>query len=314
MLHDMASAATPDQSSLLDRSLRDDVRLLGRLLGEVIARDLGTGAVDRIETIRALAKAARGGSSIVNAAPPQPSAAPTDWQRLSDYLAAIPADETPGVARAFNQFLNLANIAEQHHQVRRHSDEREREDSWADQLRRLAHGNPSFAATLRDVSVELVLTAHPTEVLRRTMIQKYDAIAYALARHDTATTATRDAIDDELMRLITEAWFTDEIRHERPAPQDEAKWGFAVIETSLWQAVPEFYRELDNVLRAEGLDGLPIDAAPVKFATWMGGDRDGNPNVTAQVTTEVLMLARWMAADLYLRDVEQLYASLSMAK
>ena len=289
---------------MLDRALRDDVRLLGRLLGNVIAHDVGTAAVDRIETIRALAKAAR--ASGHGESP--------DWRRLSDYLSAIPTDEIPGVARAFNQFLNLANIAEQHHQVRRHSDEREREDSWADQLRRLARANPSFAATLRDTSVELVLTAHPTEVLRRTMIQKYDAIAYALGCRDAARGAARDAIDDELTRLITEAWFTDEIRHERPAPQDEAKWGFAVIETSLWQAVPDFHRELDAVVRAEGLEPLPIDAAPVRFATWMGGDRDGNPNVTAPVTSEVLMLARWMAADLYLRDIEQLYASLSMTK
>jgi phosphoenolpyruvate carboxylase len=299
MLHRMATRV-----SHLDQALRDDVRLLGRLLGQVIARDLGTAEVDRIETIRALAKAARASGNRES----------PEWLQLSAYLAGIPTDEIPSVARAFNQFLNLANIAEQHHQERRHSDERERADSWVDQLRRLSRAHSDFASRLRAVRVELVLTAHPTEILRRTMIQKYDSIAYTLGRRDAARESERDAVEADLERLITEAWFTDEIRHERPAPQDEAKWGFAVIETSLWNAVPDFHRELDAILRAEGHEALPIDSAPVAFATWMGGDRDGNPNVTAPVTAEVLMLARWMAADLYLRDIEQLSTSLSMTR
>ena len=93
---------------------------------------------------------------------------------------------------------------------------------------------------------------------------------------------------------------------------DEAKWGFAVIEHSLWHAIPNVLRKANQVLHsATGLH-LPLDAAPIRFASWMGGDRDGNPNVTARVTREVLLLARWMAADLYLRDIDQLAAELSM--
>ncbi|MCY1346276.1 Phosphoenolpyruvate carboxylase [compost metagenome] len=93
---------------------------------------------------------------------------------------------------------------------------------------------------------------------------------------------------------------------------DEAKWGFAVIEHSLWQALPSFLRGVDAALQAATGLRLPLHAAPVRFASWMGGDRDGNPNVTARVTREVLLLARWMAADLYLRDVDELAAALSM--
>jgi phosphoenolpyruvate carboxylase len=93
---------------------------------------------------------------------------------------------------------------------------------------------------------------------------------------------------------------------------DEAKWGFAVIEHSLWQAIPNHLRKADAALfQATGLR-LPLEAAPIRFASWMGGDRDGNPNVTASVTREVLLLARWMAADLYLRDIDHLAAELSM--
>ena len=111
---------------------------------------------------------------------------------------------------------------------------------------------------------------------------------------------------------MAEAWHTDEIRKVRPTPVDEAKWGFAVIEHSLWQALPNVLRHVDEVLLRSTGERLPLTAAPLRFASLDGGDRDGNPNVTASVTREVLLLARWMAADLYLRDIDQLAAELSM--
>ncbi len=99
-------------------------------------------------------------------------------------------------------------------------------------------------AAIDALQIELVLTAHPTEVLRRTLVLKYDAIGRALAQQprDVAT----------LERLIAEAWHSDEVRHERPTPQDEAKWGFAVIEQSLWEALPRFLRQFDASLVASG--------------------------------------------------------------
>ncbi|MEE4465417.1 phosphoenolpyruvate carboxylase, partial [Azotobacter chroococcum] len=143
---------------------------------------------------------------------------------------------------------------------------------------------------------------------------KYEAIAAELAvlDHSDLLPAEREAVRERLRRLIAEAWHTDEIRRSRPTPVDEAKWGFSVIEHSLWQAVPAFLRGVDRALhQATGLH-LPLEAAPIRFSSWMGGDRDGNPNVTAAVTREVLLLARWAAADLYLRDIDQLAAELSM--
>ncbi|HEX7035496.1 MAG TPA: phosphoenolpyruvate carboxylase [Pseudomonadales bacterium] len=276
----------------LETPLRDDVRLLGRLLGRIVAEARGEPFLERIETIRALAKQARTGGA-------------ADWERLSRYLAEIPAGEMADVARAFNQFLNLANIAEQHHLTRPHRD-RSVMLELPDDAR--------LAATVTQLEIELVLTAHPTEILRRTLIQKYDAIARTLARRDRAEGETRAAAERALERLIAEAWHTDEIRQSRPTPQDEARWGFAVVEHSLWQALPRLMRELDAALAARGQPPLPLTAAPIRFATWMGGDRDGNPNVTAAVTREVLMLSRWMAADLFLRDVEALQSALSMTR
>ena len=266
------------QLSGLPLALREDVRLLGSLLGHVIADHRGGDFVARIEVIRTLAKSARRGAA-------------HDWQRLSKRLAALPEDELIDFARAFNQFLNLANIADQRQAAC--------DVVWPETV---------DAEELADVRVELVLTAHPTEVLRRTLVQKYDTIAALLEEREHLPAGERTQLDAPLARLIAESWHTDEIRHERPTPQDEARWGFAVVESSLWHAVPAAMRDLD---RRHG-KVLPSNVMPFAFASWMGGDRDGNPSVTASVTREVLRLARGAAAELFSRDVEELCAALSM--
>ncbi|WP_303760090.1 phosphoenolpyruvate carboxylase [Alcanivorax jadensis] len=290
--------------------LRDDVRLLGDLLGQCLRQQAGEDLYQTIETIRKASVATRGDEGAA-------------LSSLRDLLSPLDDDTLLEVARAFSQFLNLSNIAEQHHRERLHRQhQRYPGDPGGDQgirdvLQRLQEeqiASGVIEGTLRDLSVELVLTAHPTEVTRRTLIRKYDQMADLLGELDRP-----DLTEDEqafrrekLYRLILAAWSTDEIRRERPTPVDEAKWGFATIEQSLWQAVPEMVRQLERELAEQGLPQPPADWAPVKLASWMGGDRDGNPNVTAPVTREVLLLARWMAADLYLRDVENLLADLSM--
>ncbi|WP_422911510.1 phosphoenolpyruvate carboxylase [Pseudomonas sp. MAC6] len=291
----------------IDARLREDVHQLGELLGNTISLQHGAAFLDKIERIRKGAKASRRGSQ-------------EGAEQLSATLNQLDDDELLPVARAFNQFLNLANIAEQYHRVRRRApDEPEpfEDNILADLLQRLsAHGHKgeALARQVGRLDIELVLTAHPTEVARRTLIQKYDAIAEQLAAgdHSDLSAGEREQVKQRLQRLIAEAWHTEEIRRSRPSPVDEAKWGFAVIEHSLWHAIPNVLRKADQVLHsATGLH-LPLDAAPIRFASWMGGDRDGNPNVTASVTRDVLLLARWMAADLYLRDVDNLAAELSM--
>ncbi len=289
----------------IDARLREDVHLLGELLGNTIREQYGDDFLDKIEQIRKGAKADRRGSMDAE---------------LSASLNQLSEDELLPVARAFNQFLNLANIAEQYQLIHRR-EESQPEPFEARVLPELlarllsaGHDAESLARQLGRLEIELVLTAHPTEVARRTLIQKYDAIAAQLAAQDhrDLTSAEREQIKTKLQRLIAEAWHTEEIRRTRPTPVDEAKWGFAVIEHSLWQAIPNYLRKADQALHAATGLHLPLEAAPIRFASWMGGDRDGNPNVTAAVTREVLLLARWMAADLYLRDVDHLAAELSM--
>ncbi|MAX33886.1 MAG: phosphoenolpyruvate carboxylase, partial [Halomonadaceae bacterium] len=293
----------------LHESLRDNVRVLGDSLGRTIADDLGEGFVDKIESIRGLAKRGRQGD-------------PEGRRELIEYLRRLPDRDLLPVTRAFNQFLNLANIAEQHYRARFRRVEDYKPGSQPElgdlisRARKAGHSPRELVESLASMRVELVLTAHPTEVIRRTLIQKYDAIDDCLtgleSTVDSPEKLTR--VHGRLEELISQAWHTDEIRHERPTPVDEAKWGFAVIENSLWQAVPDFHRDLDSLLLEAAGERLPLDAAPLRFASWMGGDRDGNPNVTAKVTREVLLLGRWMAADLYLRDLDQLKAELSMWK
>ncbi|MDH1718593.1 phosphoenolpyruvate carboxylase [Pseudomonas mosselii] len=288
----------------IDLRLREDVHLLGELLGETIRQQHGEAFLQKIEDIRHSAKADRRGQG----------------ERLSSTLGDLAEEDLLPVARAFNQFLNLANIAEQYQLIRRRDADRPEPfearvlPELLARLKAAGHGNDELARQLARLNIELVLTAHPTEVARRTLIQKYDAIAAQLAAQDhrDLVPGERQQVRERLRRLIAEAWHTEEIRRTRPTPVDEAKWGFAVIEHSLWQAIPNHLRKVDAALfEATGLR-LPLESAPVRFASWMGGDRDGNPNVTAAVTREVLLLARWMAADLFLRDIDGLAAELSM--
>jgi len=288
----------------IDVRLREDVHVLGELLGDTIRQQHGEAFLQKIEAIRHSAKADRRSAG----------------EQLSSTLADLAEEDLLPVARAFNQFLNLANMAEQYQLIRRRdADQPEPFEARVlpellARLKQAGHKDDALARQLAKLDIQLVLTAHPTEVARRTLIQKYDAIAGQLAAQDhrDLTPAEREQVRERLRRLIAEAWHTEEIRRTRPTPVDEAKWGFAVIEHSLWHAIPSHLRKVDKALfDATGLH-LPLEAAPIRFASWMGGDRDGNPNVTAAVTREVLLLARWMAADLFLRDIDALAAELSM--
>ena len=292
--------------SEVHQALRDNVRMLGEILGENIQEHLGQDFLNKIESIRKTAKA---DSEAKNG-----DASPELVRLLSD----LGDDKIISVARAFNQFLNLANIAEQYHGVRRGSEEAQDGVESFDQLfvrlKEAGKTADDMEQLLDDINIEYVLTAHPTEVTRRTLIMKYEAIADCLAAGDRndLTNSERKHLRNRLSQHVCEAWHTNEIRQDRPTAVEEAKWGFAVIENSLWEALPAFLRELDASLQDNFDIRLPVDAAPISIASWMGGDRDGNPNVTAQTTREVLALSRWMAADLYLRDVSQLLNSLSM--
>lgn len=286
----------------LPETLRENVRLLGELLGETIHAHEGEELFSKVEGIRKLGKAIT-------------KAENGDSAPLVAMLSSLNDQDILPIVRAFNQFLNLANIADQEYFS---SAEAEREDSLQTLILELAaaQGKDALTEIINKLRIELVLTAHPTEVTRRTLIRKYDQIVDTLADRQNGSLLTfeQDKLRGRLHRLVEEIWATDEIRTTRPTAVDEAKWGFAVIENSLWQAVPDFIRHLDRLCARHLGESLPVDIRPIKFYSWMGGDRDGNPNVTHKITREVLLLGRWMAAELYSRDIYSLGGDLSMSE
>lgn len=284
---------------LVSRRLRHRVRFLGNLLGQTMTSQLGENFLQKVEQIRLLAKTRRQEGS-------------GDFTQLREVLADLNEDQLISVARAFNQFLNLTNIAEQ--AAATENLQFPATSHLKTLFTKLNQNNIDavrIAEVVRNLHCDLVLTAHPTEITRRALIQKYNRIAEALehVREDEELDKKNKI---ELERLVAEVWHTDEIRTGRPTPQDEAIWGYAVIEHSFWHAIPKLWQGLDLLLKEHTGVSLPITCAPITISSWMGGDRDGNPNVTTEVTEEVLRLARWTAADLYLRDVDELLSQLSM--
>ncbi|OBT10083.1 phosphoenolpyruvate carboxylase [Vibrio sp. UCD-FRSSP16_10] len=286
-------------------ALTSNVKMLGNLLGRTIKDAHGEDILNKVETLRKLSKSARGGNK-------------EDRETLIHEIENLPDEQFIPVARAFNQFLNLTNIADQYHTISRNGREQVCESdalqSLFSKLESKEISNAEASEAIKNLNIELVLTAHPTEITRRTMINKLVKINDCLSKLELSDIGPAERIKTErrLEQLIAQSWHSDVIRQQRPTPLDEAKSGFAVVENSLWEAVPEFLRELDERVSTHLDERLPIDARPVHFSSWMGGDRDGNPFVTHDITQEVLWLSRWKAADLYHADIEELITELSM--
>ncbi|SFD37501.1 phosphoenolpyruvate carboxylase [Pragia fontium] len=286
-------------------AMRSNVSMLGTLLGDTIKDALGENILEQVETIRKLSKSSRAGNE-------------ANRQALLSTLQNLSNDQLLPVARAFNQFLNFANTAEQYHGISSRGEAANNPAVFANLFQRLREKHITDDAVreaVAQLSIELVLTAHPTEIARRTMIHKLVEVNNCLSQldHNDLADYEHDKIMRRLRQLVAQSWHTDEIRKNRPTPVDEAKWGFAVVENSLWEGVPAFMREFNDQL-ADALDyKLPVDAVPVRFTSWMGGDRDGNPNVTAKITEHVMIYGRWKAAELFLKDIQVLVSELSMS-
>jgi phosphoenolpyruvate carboxylase len=294
-----------EQTADMYASLRSNVGNLGQILGETMQNHLGGAFLEKVEQIRILAKKSRQGDE-------------ASREQMLALLTALPDEELVPFAKAFNQFLNLANIAEQFHTISRNCDELVCVPDPVEQL--LGHmldtdlDKKDVIECLKDLDIDLVLTAHPTEISRRTLIQKYAGVVDCLTEQENKQLTERERRQStlRLRQLIAQIWHTNEIRSERPTPVDEARWGLSTIETSLWQAIPDFLRQLNDQVEQKTGQQLPIDVCPVRFSSWMGGDRDGNPFVTSIVTQEVLDRNRHAAARLYLKDIVTLLGELSM--
>jgi phosphoenolpyruvate carboxylase len=282
-----------------DAELKDTVRYLGKTLGETIQNQLGDEWLEKIEKIRKDGRASYQGDTSCS-------------EELKETFKTMSDDDLLTVGRAFAQFLNLGNIAEQEYTSAMNVDASI--DTLFEHLDKAELTAEKVQEAVGKLNIDLVLTAHPTEVTRRTLIHKHKELANCLqsVHQESLNDVERMKVETRIADLIAQAWHTEEIRSVRPTPVDEARWGFSVIENSLWEAVPDFLRELDGRLNQDYDISLPLDASPVQFSSWMGGDRDGNPFVTSKVTEQVLLLARKRAAKLFAIDLDRLQVELSM--
>lgn len=286
--------------------MTNNVNMLGTLLGDAIQRGAGKETLELVEKIRQLAKLSQQGDNEAHT-------------QLLSLVKNLTNEELLPVARAFNQFLNLANTAAEYYGISPHGEAANSPQKLTELFNSLKSQNinsQNIYKAINELSIELVLTAHPTEINRRTLINTYTSINTCLAQLDHTDLADyeKDRIMRRLRQLVCQAWYTDEIRKNRPTPLDEAKWGFSVIEDSLWQGVPLFLREFNDQLVNAFDQQLAVEHVPIKFTSWMGGDRDGNPNVTAKVTAKVMLQARLKAIELFLADIQILVRELSMTE
>ncbi|MDT5041956.1 MAG: phosphoenolpyruvate carboxylase [Actinoplanes sp.] len=260
-----------------DAALRADIRRIGTLLGQTLARQEGTPLLDLVEEVRALVR--------------------EDAQAAADRLKAMDVTTGTKLARAFSTYFHLANIIEQVHRARDLQRRRARDGGWLDQAaKRIAEqGVPAdeIAAAARRLAVRPVFTAHPTEAARRSILSKLrqladtlDAEAAAAVLYGASDTAASTRRFAELIDLL---WTTDELRLDRPDPTDEARNAVYYLKDLYADAAPQVLDDLADTLRQLGVETGPT-ARPLTFGTWIGGDRDGNPFVTPAVTRDVLMI------------------------
>ena len=297
------------------KSLREDLRYLGDILGRVIKKQEGPSFFKLVEDTRLLSKA-----NLANKHVKDP------FKNILNKIKNLNPENTFKLARAFNHFMNFINLSETTDASRK-LDEYENnkknnnknifiEEIFEKLFKDKKITNKKIYDVAKKLNIGVVLTAHPTEVKRRTLIQKYNKIIKILEQRDLykKNLSKLKTLDKDLYNEITIIWNTDELKRSKPTPSEEARWGLAVIEDSLWDSIPKVYRRLNNIFLKNMGKSLPRNFNPIEFGSWMGGDRDGNPNVTAEVTSEALLLSRWEAAKLYEKQLTNLIRSLSMKK
>ncbi len=294
--------------------LREDIRLLGTFLGRVIKDQEGTKFFNIVERLRLLSK-----NTLLDKNKSKV------FSKISKDIRKLSPEIIFKVTRAFSHILNLMNLAESLDASRKLNEydnpyfKNKKQNLFIEDIinnlfknRKISDKKIYNQATKLDIGI--VLTAHPTEVKRRTLIQKYANLTTLMEqRHLYKKYPVKIIeIDRKLYSEIAIIWKTDELKRTKPSPLDEARWGLAVIEDSLWDTIPRVYKRLNDIFRKNLNKDLPRNFNPIQFGSWMGGDRDGNPNVTSEVTKKVILFSRWQAAKLYERELTKLIQDLSM--
>ena len=307
--------------------LRHDVDLLASSLGDVIREQEGEAVFDTVERVRALTKHRRAAETAAREAGERPRSADRDDEATASLRALVDELDLPTaerVLRAFTLFFQLVNVAEQIHRVRVNrlregaaSAEAPRSESIAAAIARLRDdgwGHAEVRTLLDELDVQLTLTAHPTEVKRATVRRSLERIALRmrdLGERQLAPPA-RSAAKAAVVAEIATMWQTRELSQRRPTVLDEAEGALGYVRRSLLEAVPRLMGDLEDALRTAYDDPLQEPLPPVlRFRSWIGGDRDGNPNVTPDVMRAVYARHAELALDAHIAGVDALHDALS---
>ena len=296
--------------------LRENVRYLGNILGKVLKDQEGEKFFRLVEKVRKLSKANKTNLNSKHS-----------YRKIIRTIKNLNSKNTFKLTRAFTHFMNLINLAESIdasrsvNEYENNNKKINKTNLFIEEIFEELFNNKKISDTkiynhAKNLNIGIVLTAHPTEVKRRTLIQKYHKIIEILEERDLLKDypSKLKALDKKLYDEFTIIWNTDDLKRVKPSPFDEARWGLAIIEDSLWDTIPKVYRRLNSIFVQNMDKGLPKNFNPIEFGSWMGGDRDGNPNVTAKVTKEVILLSRWEAAKLYEKSLTKIIRSYSMEK
>nr|AOW69137.1 phosphoenolpyruvate carboxylase [Suaeda aralocaspica]APC57591.1 phosphoenolpyruvate carboxylase 2 [Suaeda aralocaspica] len=256
---------------------------------------------------------------------------PKKLEELGNVLTSLDPGDSIVLAKSFSHMLNLANLAEEVQIAYRRRIKKLKKGDFVDEnsattesdieetfkrlVGDLGKSPQEVFDALKNQTVDLVLTAHPTQSVRRSLLQKHGRIRNCLAQlyAKDITPDDKQELDEALQREIQAAFRTDEIRRTQPTPQDEMRAGMSYFHETIWKGVPKFLRRVDTALKNMGInERVPYNAPLIQFSSWMGGDRDGNPRVTPEVTRDVCLLARMMAANLYFSQIEDLMFEISM--
>lgn len=278
--------------------LRRDVRFLGNILGEVLVHQGGNELLTIVEKIREMSKTLRA------------NFVPEIYEEFKSIISTLDPQVRRRVIRAFAVYFQLVNIAEQNHRIRRKRDYERSSgeevqpgsiESVVSELK--ARGVPAedIQEIMQGISLELVMTAHPTEAMRRAVLDIHKRIADEMMQLDnpTLTHREREHLREQLLSEVLTLWQTNELRDRKPTVIDEVRNGMYYFDETLFDAIPEVYDELERCLDKYYPGAKWHVPTFLRFGSWIGGDRDGNPSVRANVTWETLLMHREQALEKY---------------